>query len=108
MTPLHFMVLNMDPDVLSPWFDRQHMISILKSTPEKPIHSTCQYTIRLASLNIVCRCSSELAATLDQLEHLGWRFSLLTEHSPRCFAESIYHEYLSTINSRCPMGFESH
>ncbi|SJL05732.1 uncharacterized protein ARMOST_09068 [Armillaria ostoyae] len=51
--------------------------------------------------------SSELAATLDQLERLGWRFSLLTENSPRRFAESIYHEYLGTINSRRPHGFWS-
>ncbi|SJL13946.1 uncharacterized protein ARMOST_17397 [Armillaria ostoyae] len=29
--------------------------------------------------------SSELAATLDQLERLGRRFSLLTENSPRRF-----------------------
>ncbi len=107
MTPLCFMVLNADPDVSSPWFDGQHVISISRSTPEKPICSTCQYTIRLASLNIVCRRSSELAATLDELEHLGQRFSLLTENSPRCFAESIYHKYLSTINSRCPRGFRS-
>lgn len=52
------------------------------------------------------RCSPQ-AEIIDRLNRISARFSILTQHNIRGYANSVYHEYLQTITPNQPKGQRS-
>ncbi|KAK0476287.1 hypothetical protein EDD18DRAFT_1366584 [Armillaria luteobubalina] len=52
------------------------------------------------------RCSP-LAEVIDRLDRISAKFSILTQHNIRGYANSVYHEYLQTITLNQPKGQRS-
>ncbi|SJL07091.1 uncharacterized protein ARMOST_10434 [Armillaria ostoyae] len=52
------------------------------------------------------RCSS-LAEAMDQIECLSTKFAILTQHSPKSYANAIYQQYQRTVTVDHPKGYRS-
>ncbi|KAK0189563.1 hypothetical protein F5146DRAFT_1001820 [Armillaria mellea] len=69
---------------------------------EIEVNSGCSHADMDIKLHRQC---SSLAEAMDQIERLSTKFIVLTQHSPKGYADAVYQQYQRTITADRPKGY---